>query len=427
MGILLFTIVPNVYPNDFDPETHTVTIIKDIVEAGAPTIPDAFRERAIKFYSDISHVGEATPIKTGETIICYEVPLFTDNKINIANIYLSTSPKYVVEWPGWRMDEVPEALETEDSFFDEGSMISSFFSESLFIAPTLISTSSPSFLQRTGLPGEGKAMNRHFGSPLDPKDADFLIEGWDKIPYKNIAPSSEWINYVNGQFDRGWKFQKGIRVSSNKCNSYSASFIADWWTIVKAGKKINQYTNFYRGDTELGTSPRKLELIYRVRAGEDPETYKSINFMRDMITRESSLSSLEAYAKILSTPWGEFTVNDPLIPSITHISKGNLTGISGYKILFQTPDPDSEKILSQALENDGILLAGLTYRHRGVPVFRSVHTVAIIGYTDVGKKRYFIYKENYGEFPWDKPEDSEGGPSYRMMPAEEFFEAYAFY
>ncbi len=323
-------------------------------------------------------------------------------------------------------------------------------------------------------------LNRQWGYPVNPEWADFMIEDYDKIPYKNLQEREEWINTVNKVYNLDWEHLPGERAVSGKCLSYASSYVGDWFKIKNTTPpyNFNFYISFLRGEEELGLNPRILEILY---AGYEGETQKErskevrkesnknkqdrrgketrimpameicpagqmtmimgaqyaknlfardgdmfTNFLRDSVTGEDMDMTLEKYAKVLSSKWEPRQIKDPVIRDFIYDIHRNPSGITDYKVLFSSNREADEQVLKNALRTHGIVLAGIIYRTFGMPLENSIHSAAIIGYKEVEGKTHFIYKEVFGEYDWDEPETERGGPSYRMMPAEEFNEAYIF-
>ncbi|MGM0440880.1 MAG: hypothetical protein ACQEQC_00430 [Elusimicrobiota bacterium] len=331
-------------------------------------------------------------------------------------------------------------------------------------------------------------LNRQWGYPVNPEWSDFVIDKYDKIPDKNLQEKKEWINKVNKAYGLNWNHLPGERAVSGKCLSYAASYISDWFKIKNSTPpyEFNYYISYLRGEKETGMNPRVLELLYgdRIKKNEqkieekftevaqesEKEKLKQaekegkkvvppgpeicplgqmaavlarqrvqnmlaksgdfgtggLNLFKDSVTGEVMTSNLETYAEILSSDWESQELQDKLIRDFEYNIFKNPSGIKEYEVLFSSNAGANEQVMKEALEDRGIILAGIIYRTFGLPLEHSIHSAAVIGYKDIGEKTHFIYKEVFGEHDWNEPETAAGGPSYRMMPIEEFNEAYAF-
>ncbi len=501
---------------------RVLEISRNIVENSAQTLPEnpkIFKEKALEFYSRVDNADTPRKIILGDELVSYQVPLRSGNEF-LDMIYISPDGEHVTEWPGYREEKLKIEIYNPETWSDYASVPLKVIEE-VFRPPHLIDADSPSFLPRAGktAPQEVQEqqlsmedilpflvltdidkignypVNRQWGYPVNPEWADFTIENYDKIPYKNLQERGEWISRVNDAYNLQWDHLPGRRAVSGKCLSYAASYIADWFKIKNSDPPydFNPYVNYLRGERELGMNPRVLEILSDKLGQKSPEekpresvkhdteqekasqerriapSQRAVRpddipgcpmasvgaelvqtrvqnyvdtretrqqrsqrqqienpFLRDSVTGEQMDMALENYAEVLSSEWPSRQIEDPVIRDFIYDIHRNPSGIKDYKVLFQTNRDADEEIVKEALKKDGIILAGIIYRSLGLPVATSVHSAAIIGYQGVGGKTYFIYKEVFGEYDWDEPETEKGGPSYRMMPIEEFYEAYAF-
>ncbi|MGM0440879.1 MAG: hypothetical protein ACQEQC_00425 [Elusimicrobiota bacterium] len=485
-------------------EKRVLEICNELGKSNLPTIPDRVKKEAKDFYKRVDNVDTPRKVKLEEELICYQVPLKSGDEF-LDMIYITPDGKNITEWPGYRTEGAGEDM-YKPSRWKKNVSVPLVLRRFFFNYPKLISVDKPSFLTRVGMTIYeadriakdntikrsialflstdreyigNKPVNRQWGFPVNPETADFLIDEYDKIPYKNLQEKKAWINSVNKAYDLKWNYMPGSRAVSAKCMSYAASYISDWFKIRNSSPpyKFNSYISYLRGEEELGMNPRVLEILYNKRAvekkreqyakqpplEEDDElnleeipscpitrlwykeaqdlksslkgseatlsgagAYKKIPFFTDDVTGEPMNSSLEGFAKVLSSEWEPGQLRDPVIKDFEYNIHRNPSGIKDYEVLFSANTGADEKTLINALESRGIVLAGIIYRNFGVPLDISVHSVAIIGYKDVGGKKYFVYKEVFGEHDWKEPETEKGGPSYRMMPVEEFHSAYSF-
>ncbi len=474
-------------------EERVLQISRSIAENAAETIPEkptVFKESAINFYQAVDNTDTPRKIKLGDKLVSYQVPLKSGDEF-LGMIYITPDGEKITEWPGFRETESEVSMYNSQSW-ESYAEVPLVLDKDFFIEPKSIDSTTPSFLPRAGkLSPEGLTeapislediytfivhtdpekignypLNRQWGWPVDPERADFIIEDYEKIPYKNLQERREWIATVNKKYNLQWRHLPGRRAVAGKCLSYAASYVVDWFRIKNTTPpyNLNYYISYLRGEKERGMNPRVLEILYYEketdRDSTEPEKKKipiseipacpfaaptigvwedriynlfstddfeiEYMFFQDTVTGEDMALTLEKYSRILASEWGPRQIEDPVIRDFIYDIHRNPSGITDYKVLFSNNTDADEQKLKEALKKYGIVLSGIVYRAFGLPIASSVHSAAIIGYKDISGKTYFIYKEVFGEHAWTEPETEKGGPSYRMMPIEEFYEANAF-
>jgi len=311
------------------------------------------------------------------------------------------------------------------------------------------------------------------GIPIDPRDPAFhIVDGIvDKMPFKTQEERKARIRWLNDTYETELrlpiKSKHGRRAATSKCMSVAASYVADWWTAT-TGHPLPSYKNPAGGQKEYGHNPRILEALFyaknreRKLFGKWTGDWRTAPFAYDLVTGEPISYSLRGYARLL-VETGAGSLPDPLIPSALtyetadnhyhmdqkpHLLKvfteGVFTGNSIRKDMERLDDPDfpitvpddygtpvTAERLAQALDTWGVLLGQHMRRELdGDPADSAfgtgVHSVQIVGWGERDEKLWFVYRETFGETSRRYLEDSFLGPSFRIMPIEYFYQAFAF-
>lgn len=272
------------------------------------------------------------------------------------------------------------------------------------------------------------------GPPVEPgvmKDAYFVRGAVGRLPFKNQEEKEEWIarNDLRGEDGKPLKAHSGRRTGSSKCLSYAASTVADYWALMAGSPSLPSYSNYLSGVVEYGHDPRMVENIYHVYRRQKPSRYWYAPVGKDRVTGEKMPWSIKAFVELLYNA-RNMDFSDRFRPS----EKWSL-GPDGFHMdlppvrMFKGVDFDKAKDLKEGLEKFGILYAQHTNRlfNDKIPVvLMGVHAVAIVGYFTHEGKDYFVYQESFGPKHGMYFEDSIGGPRYRAMTAQFFYQAWGF-
>jgi outer membrane protein assembly factor BamB len=237
----------------------------------------------------------------------------------------------------------------------------------------------------------------HTGPP--DSSVDFLIDDWEKLPFKDQRANLTWANYVNAYLNPtvSWQinaYSDGINQKiAEKCLSYAASTINDWFHLKEGSLIKDSYSNYLNNHTESGTNPRELESIYYAKPNFLPK-YITVPLFDDTVTNEEIAYSTEGYADILTNPpSNSYSFNDPQISSINYRAYSN-EYLPGYVYKeIPTNGPNAETHLKQALERYGI-----AYIHANIPYINlpiPVHALTLIGYNDTPSGTDFWYHDSY--------------------------------
>lgn len=311
------------------------------------------------------------------------------------------------------------------------------------------------------------------GIPIDPHDPAFnIVDGVvDVMPFKTQEERKAHVQWLNETYATSLrmpvKAKRGRRAATSKCMSVAASYVADWWT-VQTGNTLPSYKNPAGGQKEYGYNPRLLEALFYAKSkknkffGKWTGDWRTAPFAHDLVTGEPISYSLRGYARLLAET-GTGATPDPLIPSALtyetednhfhmdqkpHLLKifteGAFTGNSIRKDMKRLDDPDfpisvppdygspvSADRIVKALDTWGVLL-GQHMRRKldGSPADSTfgtgVHAVQIVGWTKREGRTWLVYRETFGDASNRYLEDSFLGPSFRIMPIEYFYQAFAF-
>ncbi|HLC44248.1 MAG TPA: hypothetical protein VJK50_00155 [Patescibacteria group bacterium] len=145
---------------------------------------------------------------------------------------------------------------------------------------------------------------------------DYLLPDWDLLPFKDIRPlNEEYISWVNSTHGQSWHTHPtilGFPVPPDKCLSYSAATMVDWYTL-ETGKPLLSYQNFVNNRSENGTNPRELEVPYLNHSRVEP----NFDFFgSDPTTGESMPDDIEGFADIIMGDYPLYVnQNDALLGS----------------------------------------------------------------------------------------------------------------
>jgi len=76
-------------------------------------------------------------------------------------------------------------------------------------------------------------------TPMGPPDSsiDFLVDGWDRLPFKDIRYNGAWVDHVNSEYGVSWSKPSNPRAP--KCLSYSAATTNDWFKLMTGTDKLS--------------------------------------------------------------------------------------------------------------------------------------------------------------------------------------------
>lgn len=284
---------------------------------------------------------------------------------------------------------------------------------------------------------------------------DFLIDGWDKLPFKSQAGVESWSSFVNSNYDPSegdWDDDFSDSTSTSfKCLSYAASTSNDWFRI-QSGDILPSYKSFINGGTEYGTNPREIEAVYHSKTNYPfpignyyyvPSYYdwllnsycllegsgkvncdQDYNLDIDPVTQEKVPYNLEGFAEIMSSPPTDWqNEDDPHLlntPSnLKHTIYDNEYVTGKYVRIPISSERNSidENNLINALENYGVLYAFTEPPNQNY----NQHSMAMVGYGESGGEKYFIFHDNYGNHT-DSGEDSR----YKKLTIDDISIVYAF-
>lgn len=244
------------------------------------------------------------------------------------------------------------------------------------------------------------------GIPYVPNpDTDYLIAGWDQLPFKNQRGNSNWSSEINEHYQpvNQWttEFPNEGDDISFKCLSYAASTTNDWFNF-QYGLPMQTYRSFINGKYENGTNPRYLEAIYHQRAEGYTITYTyaipPVPIKQDPVTREPVPYSLLGYSYILNDPPEDWiNYQDPNLGSpqeYLYTSKEDFFNTKGNKVVIRSLfEHDAEIEFINALNRYGPLISFTEWAAEGL----NIHSMTIIGYGFNGTNYYFIAHDNYGK------------------------------
>ena len=325
------------------------------------------------------------------------------------------------------------------------------------------------------------------GIPVNPQNGEYtIVDGVIDLPYKTQEERSCWCERFNEQYGTELNVtlnhSLGRRTATSKCLSVAVSCIADWWA-VQTGGNLPSYRNGAGGQKEYGFNPRLCETLYFKNAiseaGLAERTLQNLGKLigvgisasgqfklvgRDRVTGEPIAYSPRGYARSICESKEEVSP-DPLVPSLIQYET-----TSNHFYMDQPPMPivldenflarvteardaadfgeserfslspwagkklsreEKEAMLIKALDTWGPLYAQHVKRSSdGNPstglLASGVHACMMVGYGSYNERLHFVYKETFGEATERYVEDSFLGPSYRIMPAEYFWQVIAF-
>lgn len=125
---------------------------------------------------------------------------------------------------------------------------------------------------------------------------DFLVDGWDRLPFKDIRPlDANYIQWVNDNHGQNWNPTPTLK---DKSLSYGAATANDWYRL-QTGKTLGTYQNYVNNRTENGTNPRVLEADYFTHSSWEPY-YDFAYPLKDPITNEKMAYDIKGYGDIMS-------------------------------------------------------------------------------------------------------------------------------
>jgi len=272
------------------------------------------------------------------------------------------------------------------------------------------------------------------GPPVEPsvmRDAYFVPGAIGRLPFKNQEEKEEWIarNNFLGEDNAPLKAHLGRRTGSSKCLSYAAATVADYWSLMTGNTSLPAYSNYLSGIVEYGHDPRMVENIYHIFRQKKPSRYWYSPVGKDRVTGEEMPWSIKAYVELL------YNAKNMTFADRFRASETWSLGPDGFHMdlppvrMFKGIDFDKARDLKEGLRKFGVLYAQHTNRlfNNKVPVvLMGVHSVAIVGYFTRDGKDYFVYQESFGPKHGLYFEDSMGGPRYRAMTAQFFYQAWGF-
>lgn len=331
----------------------------------------------------------------------YVTPLFVDGKVG-AIVPTDPYTGEVLAWPGWKPGPKPAYLEPEEKLLE---------------------------MARTGHPRAAEVVpttqdraNRFSVGPADLERAT-LIDGWDRLPYKNQEERWAWVEEVraSGVMRTQWRYSPGVQYPAYKCLSYAGSTVADWWGWRLGHPPRGRYQSLVNGLQEYGIDPRELEVLYRHRAGRRPLTYPRLPPVGqglDPVTRERIPCSLHGYSVLLTSP-DESTHLDPLYrtEAPAYQYRPGMYHMDGPpKVLFLRGRQDEAAIV-EALDRHGVVFA--MTQTRILRMLRvGLHAIAIVGHYEREGRLTFIYHESYGNKASGYQWDNSGGPGLMSIPAK---------
>lgn len=364
--------------------------------------------RYIDFYSTELTFGRARLVKIGERLAAFEVPVISNLDYTARFLYFSPSgallqspaaetlgARYFLTLREWNEISAVPAVATNEYF----SQYNPSYNAQPF--PYLFNERSQGVYELLGLPLEADALK-------DYNIIDYLLD----VPSKVIGRAG--LKTGSSEFQ-----EPGTELPALKSLSYAAAFCADWWHITASSSSevaFERYRDFINSKIAFGVNPRTLESLYVSRSVQNPEFFTFSRFIRDpLYINEPLTSSLEAYASILVLP-EEYKIEDRSVKdrayNINRVEKFYMG--EEYIELFKQYEGTDETLIA-ALETHGIILGGLSFYMKGLPVTHSVKGVAIVGHKKIGRETLFVYKD------FEDP-----AKIYRLAPVTFFREAYCF-
>lgn len=363
------------------------------------------REHMQSFYSDVKQIGEARVIEINGAASAYELPLIAAD-YTARFIYLDASGRLLfppaADASGARY--FLTSREWKEISRDNYSIPSCFAIERQGIGPEYFPYCSnerhQNLVELCGIPAGQEALAEF-------KTIDYLAE----MPSKSIGKRKMTVLSLSSS-----EIGEFIPLKSF---SYAAAYCADWWHIAASSSNeivFESYRDFLSEKPAFGIDPRAVEMAYAKRAESESGFFKFSSYMKDpLFVSEKIPESLEAYASVLVLP--EMTSAEDIgdRKKIYSIDENNKFYMGEeYIELFRGHEASSETLVS-ALETHGIVLAGISFYMKGVPLYHSAKAVAVVGYKKIAGTTLFVYKD------FEDP-----AKMFRIAPVGIFREAYCF-
>jgi len=363
------------------------------------------REHFQSFYSDVKQIGEARAIEIDGAVSAYELPLIAGD-YTARFIYLDSSgrllfppasnasgSRYFLTSREWK--EIAAANYSIPSSF---APVAAADRPDYF--PYYLNDRHQNLVELCGIPAGQEAL-------ADFKTIDYLAE----MPSKSIGKRKMTMLSLAGS-----EIGEFIPLKSF---SYAAAYCADWWHIAASCSNeivFERYRDFLSEKPAFGIDPRAVEMIYVKRAESESGFFKFSSYMKDpLFVSEKIPESLEAYASVLVLPETASAEDAADRKKIYSIDENNKFYMGEeYIELFRGHEGSSETLVS-ALETHGIVLAGISFYMKGVPLYHSAKAVAVVGYKKTAGTTLFIYKD------FEDP-----AKMFRIAPVSLFGEAYCF-
>lgn len=369
-----------------------------------------------RFYQRFSQPGIPRAVKIDKNVAAWIIPLFDKDNLYGDMVIVGAENHNVLSVPVRVESSRKDKWNREN--WDKTANIPVVLSSAFFDMPSGTLNALSDYLQSA----EISENERVLGLPVNVEDPSVKMVKNYWIPVKNMHESSEAVKRINSRYklEKPWKVIEGIRGTPYKCTYYAVATALDYISL-RRNFDIGEYKSIFHGNIEKGTNPRMIEALYEHAASEDPEAFPfgpSLLF-RDGVTGSRLSFGMEALLKLLS---GELpdTVSDPQLEglsySVPNWMKGVFRGFSSVAV--------NDSSLSRIIDNDDIILVGFTHRHLGIPLYVSTHFAPVMGYYDLAGERYFVFREPYGDYPYNRSEDAFGGPSWRSFPASAIKEAW---
>lgn len=380
---------------------HTKKISK-----AAEAVQKYYSSRDCAFYSQIAHIGAARAIEMDGRPAAYEIPLIS-NDYTARFIYLdpagrllfppagdSSGARYFLTGREWKEIARSNYLLPADHF----TAYPPDYSWPHF--PFQLTSRQQELCELSGIPVVYEALS-------DFKMIDYI----GQMPSKSISKRKLTVLSRSGN--------ETIELTPLKSFSYAAAYCADWWHIAASCSDeitFERYSDFISGKPAFGINPRAVEMTYLKRAENEAEFFKFSGYIKDaLFMGEKFHCSLEGYASVLVLPDVFAAPEASDKSSVYSIDKNNKFYMGDeYIELFRNQGSNAET-LAAALDVHGIVLAGIPFFLKGIPLSHSVKAVAVTGYKKSEGSILFAYKD------FEDPVKI-----FRIAPAELFCEAYCF-
>jgi hypothetical protein len=365
-----------------------------------------YSSRDTAFYSQIGHIGSPRAIEIDGRTAAYEIPLISGDY----------TARFIYIDPAGRLLFPPAGDSSGARFFLTGrewkeiARSNYLLPADNFVAyppdyswphfPFQLSERQQGLSELSGFPVVYEALS-------DFKMIDYIGE----MPSKSISKRKVTVLSRSGN--------ETIELMPLKSFSYAAAYCADWWHIAASCSSeivFERYSDFISGKPAFGINPRAVEMTYLKRAETETEFFKFSDYIKDaLFTGEKFHSSLEGYASALVLPDVSSAPEISDKSTVYPIDKDNKFYMGDeYIELFRGQGPNAET-LAAALDIHGIVLAGIPFFLKGIPLSHSVKAIAITGYKKTEGSILFAYKD------FEDPVKI-----FRVAPAELFSEAYCF-